>query len=123
MPFIAVTDNLRKNMPDITVEKTDRLRQLMNTAVRDCLVASYEPLIVALDLPDPDDRHVLAAAIKAKAQIIVTKNLRDFPPERLAPWDLSGWAELVSTTTAQLARPDPTSQSPTAPGLVTRPQA
>jgi len=48
-----VTDNLRKNMPDITVEKTDRLRQLMNTAVRDCLVSGYEPLIAALDLPDP----------------------------------------------------------------------
>jgi predicted nucleic acid-binding protein len=83
-----VTDNLRKNMPDITAEKTDRLRQLMNTAVRDCLVSGYEPLIAALDLPDPNDRHVLAAAIKAKAQIIVTKNLRDFPADRLAPWDL-----------------------------------
>ena len=60
----------------------------MNTAVRDCLVSGYEPLIAALDLPDPNDRHVLAAAIRAKAQIIVTKNLRDFPAERLAPWDL-----------------------------------
>jgi len=56
----------------------------MNSAVRDCLVSGYEPLIAALDLPDPNDRHVLAAAIKAKAQIIVTKNLRDFPAERLA---------------------------------------
>jgi predicted nucleic acid-binding protein len=83
-----VTDNLRKNVPDITVEKTDRLRQLMNTAVRGCLVSGYEPLNAALDLPDPNDRHVLAAAIRAKAQIIVTKNLRDFPAERLAPWDL-----------------------------------
>ena len=83
-----VTDNLRKNMPDITAEKTNRLRQLMNTAVRDCLVSGYEPLIAALDLPDPNDRHVLAAAIRAKAQIIVTKNLRDFPAERLAPWDI-----------------------------------
>ena len=68
--------------------KTDRLRERMNAAVRDCLVSGYEPLIAALELPDPNDRHVLAAAIKAKAQIIVTKNLRDFPAERLAPWGL-----------------------------------
>ena len=79
---------LRKNHPDISAEKTDRLRERMNAAVRDCLVSGYEPLIAALELPDPNDRHVLAAAIKAKAQIIVTKNLRDFPAERLAPWDL-----------------------------------
>lgn len=79
---------LRKNHPDISAEKTDRLRERMNAAVRDCLVSGYEPLIAALELPDPDDRHVLAAAIKAKAQIIVTKNLRDFPAERLGPWNL-----------------------------------
>jgi predicted nucleic acid-binding protein len=79
---------LRKNMPDITAVKTDRLRERMNAAVRDCLVSGYAPLISDLELPDPGDRHVLAAAIKAKAQIIVTKNLRDFPAERLAPWDL-----------------------------------
>jgi predicted nucleic acid-binding protein len=79
---------LRKNHPDISTEKTDDLRERMNAAVRDCLVSGYKPLIGALELPDPDDRHVLAAAIKAKAQIIVTKNLRDFPAQRLAPWDL-----------------------------------
>jgi hypothetical protein len=38
--------------------------------VRDCLVTGYQPLIEALDLPDPDDRHVLAAAIKVNAQLI-----------------------------------------------------
>jgi hypothetical protein len=51
----------------------------MNGAVRDGLVSGYEPLIAALELPGPGDRHVLAAAIKAKAQIIVTRNLKDFP--------------------------------------------
>jgi predicted nucleic acid-binding protein len=61
---------LRKNLPDITAEKTDRLRERMNAAVRDCLVSGYAPLISDLELPDPGDRHVLAAAIKAKAQII-----------------------------------------------------
>jgi hypothetical protein len=61
---------------------------LMGTAVRDWKVVDYEPLIDALKLPDPDDRHVLAAAIRARAQIIVTSNLRDFPPEHLRAWSV-----------------------------------
>lgn len=54
----------------------------------DCLVSDYEPLIDMLKLADPDDRHVLAAAIKAKAQVIVTNNIRHFPADDLRPWDL-----------------------------------
>jgi hypothetical protein len=57
----------------------------MNRAVRDCLVAGYENLIEKLTLPDPDDRHVLAAAIRAKADSILTLNTRDFPKAALAP--------------------------------------
>lgn len=60
----------------------------MNKAVRDCLVTGYEPLLEAIELPDPDDRHVLAAAIKARAQVIVTHNLKDFPPAALEAWDM-----------------------------------
>jgi len=77
---------LQKNQPDISDEKVGRLRQLMNAAVRDCLVTDYEPLIPGLELPDPDDRHVLAAAIKITAQVIVTRNLRHFPNDKLVPW-------------------------------------
>jgi hypothetical protein len=55
----------------------------MNAAVADCLVTDYEALVTGLDLPDPDDRHVLAAAIRCGAQVIVTMNLRHFPPESL----------------------------------------
>jgi len=57
----------------------------MNDAVRDCLVTDYADLIDSLNLPDPDDRHVLAAAIRAGADVIVTCNLGDFPPEVLTP--------------------------------------
>lgn len=60
-----------------------RTRALMDEAVPDCLVSGYEPLIEGVELPDPDDRHVLAAAIHCGAQAIVTFNLRDFPAETL----------------------------------------
>ena len=66
----------------------ERTRDLMLAAIRDVLVLGYEPLIEALDLPDPADRHVLAAAILARAQTIVTFNLKDFPADRLAPWQV-----------------------------------
>lgn len=80
--------NLAANRPDIPEEKFGKLRRLMNAAVRNCLVEGYEPLIEGLKLPDPDDRHVLAAAIKAGAQVIVTSNLKDFPAEEMAEWGI-----------------------------------
>jgi hypothetical protein len=52
------------------------------------LVTGYENLIDGLDLPDPDDRHVLAAAIRGRADVIVTANLKDFPAESLAPFGI-----------------------------------
>jgi predicted nucleic acid-binding protein len=69
-------------------EKRTELRRRMNAAVRDCLVTGYESLVEGLKLPDPDDRHVLAAAIKAGAQVIVTDNRKDFPSDYLINWDI-----------------------------------
>ncbi|MGF1430919.1 PIN domain-containing protein [Kitasatospora sp. LaBMicrA B282] len=69
-------------------EKRAELRRRMNAAVRDCVVTGYEPLIDGLKLPDPNDRHVLAAAIKAGAQVIVTDNSKDFPSECVAEWGI-----------------------------------
>lgn len=60
----------------------------MNEAVLDSLVTGYEQFVSVLDLPDDDDRHVVAAAIKCGASAIVTFNLKDFPAESLAPHDL-----------------------------------
>jgi predicted nucleic acid-binding protein len=79
---------LRRNRPDLESPNLDRTRALMATAVRDWRVQGYEALIDSLKLPDPDDRHVLAAAIRARAQVIVTANLLDFPPDILRTWDI-----------------------------------
>jgi hypothetical protein len=79
---------LRSNRPDIPDEKLDRLRHLMNSAIRDALVSGYESLLAGLNLPDPGDRHVLAAAIRCGAQVIVTRNLKDFPASRLDEWGI-----------------------------------
>lgn len=72
-------DSLLKNRPDLTREKLERTREKMDMHVRDCLVEGYEDLIEGLRLPDLQDRHVLAAAIRANAQTIVTFNVSDFP--------------------------------------------
>jgi len=52
------------------------------------MVTGYESLIPSLALPDPDDRHVLAAAIVGRADVIVTRNIGDFPDEFLLRYDI-----------------------------------
>ncbi len=79
-------DNLLQSRPDLSPDRIARTRKLMCEAIPDCLVTGFESHIESLDLPDPDDRHILAAAIKAKAQTIVTLNLKDFPEDGLATY-------------------------------------
>jgi predicted nucleic acid-binding protein len=77
-----------KNNPQLTLVRLERTRSLMNQAIRNCLVTDYEALIEALDLPDADDRHVLAAAIASRADLILTFNLKDFPSEALGQFGI-----------------------------------
>jgi PIN domain len=82
------TRNVLANRPDILPASLTRCRELMNEHVPDCLVTGYEALIPTLTLPDPDDRHVLAAAIHAGAGLIITFNLSDFPASVLGQFHL-----------------------------------
>ena len=72
---------LLEKRPDLTRDKLERTRALMDLHATDALVTGYEDLIPGLQLPDPNDRHVLAAAIRGQADVIVTMNLRDFPAD------------------------------------------
>lgn len=78
--------NLLVNRPDLTRDQVDRTSDLMDRAIPDGLVEGHEEIVAGLALPDPDDRHVLAVAIRCGASVIVTFNERDFPQDRLAPF-------------------------------------
>ena len=80
--------SLKTSSTNISEEQLQRRRQMMERAVPDALVQGYETLIPTLDLPDPDDRHVLAAAIASNVSVIVTFNLKHFPHEKFAPWEI-----------------------------------
>ena len=77
-----------RNRSDLSRQQLERTRSLMNAHVRDALVDGHQTLIPALELPDPDDRHVLAAAIKCGADLILTFNLDDFPEHALASYGI-----------------------------------
>lgn len=79
--------NLALARPEIA-SRLSELVGLMNRSVPDCLVENYEGLIVGLSLPDPNVRHVLAAAIAGHADVIVTFNLKDFPAGVLEPYQI-----------------------------------
>ena len=74
--------------PAIPVERLSAIRRLMNAALPGATVVGYEDLVPTVSLPDPDDRHVVAAAITAGASVIVTWNLRDFPATALKKYGL-----------------------------------
>lgn len=81
--------NVLQDRPDLTLTQLTRTRQLMDEHVLDSLVEDYEHRIEKLSLPDPDDRHVLAAAIESKSNLIVTFNVKDFPTNILKPYGIA----------------------------------
>lgn len=86
-----IDDEWKRNLiaarPELA-DSVERTRAAMHRALPDAHVTGYERLIGELSLPDQGDRHVLAAAIEASAEVIVTFNLRDFPPSALSPYGL-----------------------------------
>ena len=81
-------ESLLRNEPQRERAALERTRDLMDAKTRDCLVTGYEALIPSLQLPDPDDRHVLAAAIVGRCDTIVTQNIRDFRENVMAPYGI-----------------------------------
>jgi predicted nucleic acid-binding protein len=80
--------NVLKNRPDLNESQLLKTKGYMDANVRDALVTDFESLIPSLNLPDKDDRHVLAAAIRCGADVIVTFNLKDFPSDYLSTFDV-----------------------------------
>lgn len=81
-----ILDELRRNVLEkrpVPPSAFDWTLVLMNLAFEGALVEGWEELVEGLELPDLDDRHVLAAAIVGGAQSIATFNLVDFPAKRL----------------------------------------
>src|SRR6266478_6097810 len=81
--------SVRRRRPSVPVDALRRTRQLMDQHVRGCRVRGYERWEQRLTLPDPDNRHVLAAAIACVADVIVTYNTSDFPPSALDPFGIT----------------------------------
>lgn len=81
------TQSLLKDRPDLK-DSLIKQQSTMSKHFPEAIVHDYEPLSRGLTLPDPNDRHVLAAAIKCGAQHIITENLKDFPNEALHPYDI-----------------------------------
>jgi predicted nucleic acid-binding protein len=80
--------NLAASARAIPVERLQITRQLMNEALPAAMVNGYENHVAVVNLPDPNDRHVVAAGIAANATVILTWNLRHFPAKELKKFGL-----------------------------------
>lgn len=67
--------------------QADRRIGQMRAAFPHASIDHYQALVPGMT-NDDKDRHVLAAAVRGQAALIVTANLKDFPPAALAPYDI-----------------------------------
>jgi len=81
--------NLLENRDDLKEETLERTLGRMNTVFDKANITNFDHHIPTIQLPDLDDRHVVACAIQCEAEIIVTKNLKDFPPEELEKFNIT----------------------------------
>jgi predicted nucleic acid-binding protein len=85
----AIVDILTARGVANPAEQAARSRAQMEVAFEDAVVGGYDALMSGLTtIPDPDDAHVIAAAVKTRASVIVTENIKHFPSSILAPLDL-----------------------------------
>lgn len=80
--------SIKRRYPDVGDDRLDAQQAIMTDQFPDAEVSGYQPIIQALNLPDPDDRHVLAAAVVGKCHGIITANLKDFPAQTLQGFKL-----------------------------------
>ena len=91
----------RGEQPEVAAARARHLIDRMTTAFDDALVENWEPHDGTFGLPDPDDEHVVAAAVVGGAGAIVTDNLRDFPIARIPPHiKVSSPAQFAADTVA-----------------------
>ncbi|MDY7231302.1 PIN domain-containing protein [Hyalangium rubrum] len=103
--------SIARQRPELAPRQLERSRRLLSEAIPDCMVTGHEALVGGLSgLPDADDRHVVAAAIRCGAQVIVTFNLKDFPGEQLARYAMEAQhpddfvLSLIDLDAAEVAR-------------------
>ena len=80
--------NLLTNRPDLKRANLIATQEAMDSAFPVANISGYEELIVGLSLPDEKDKHILAAAIRGNADVIVTFNIKHFPAEYLKKYDI-----------------------------------
>jgi predicted nucleic acid-binding protein len=79
--------SVKRKRPDADSTKISQRFQSMREAFDDAMVTGYEGLEPCMT-NHPKDRHVLAAALVGRADVIVTANLGDFPPDSREPYDI-----------------------------------
>lgn len=81
-------DSILRARQDIDAAKLDQIQALLTSQFPDAEVKGYEPFIEAITLPDPNDRHVLAAAMFGRCNGIITSNLKDFPSKTVSAFSI-----------------------------------